>query len=251
MDALLSARGIRLIVASPPNSATIYSDKIKAWPREGTGRTEYDLSTALLSKQGISALDLRPVLREARAKGDTYLRHDTHWNAQGAIAAFNAISAKAGLVSWAIDPEKATAPESQKIGGDLANMLGISTYLSERDRALNLGPFAETEYATGNLESRVYELKPEKASGPAVLIIGDSFTAHLFPPMIAANGGRAFWIHHKLCQFDWAWLEKFKPDQVWYMPTERYMPCDLRRRPIGMPTRGATASDAPTVPARL
>ena len=42
MEALFSAKGSKLIVASPPNSATIYSDNLYGWPRPGR-QTEYDL----------------------------------------------------------------------------------------------------------------------------------------------------------------------------------------------------------------
>jgi alginate O-acetyltransferase complex protein AlgJ len=233
MEALLSARGSKLIVASPPNSATIYSDKIPGWPRSGK-HTEYDLQLSLLRSRNINAVDLRPVLREARSHGDTYLHHDSHWNAIGALAAFNAITAEAGLEGWHLDPATAIGPATSIRGGDLARMLGIADYVGEVDHPLKLGGFERVDYST---TLPVYELANRERSGPVIMVLGDSFTMADFAPMIAASGGRAIWLHHNFCGFDWQWIEKLRPDQVWYMPTERYLPCDLRKHPIGMSTR--------------
>ena len=41
--------------------------------------------------------------------------------------------------------------------------------------------------------------------------------------MILANGSRVVWEHHKFCNFDWQLLDEYRPDEVWYMPTERYL----------------------------
>ena len=97
--------------------------------------------------------------------------------------------------------------------------------------AVMLG-FQRVDYST---TPQVYELAREGRSGPVILILGDSFTVAHFAPMIAASGGRAIWVAHQHCGFEWQWIEKFQPDQVWYMPTERYFPCDLKSRPAGMP----------------
>jgi hypothetical protein len=111
---------------------------------------------------------------------------------------------------------------------------------------LNLGGFQRIDHST---TVEVYEMASRAQNGPVILILGDSFT-HPFPPMIAASGGRAIWLHHNSCGFDWHWIEKFRPDQVWYMPTERFFPCDVKNRPAGMPAAGAMANEAPKLPAR-
>ena len=66
----LAQRGIRFLVASPPNTATIYPEELPSWARNEGKTTEYDLLLAELSKRGVRAIDLRPVLRAARAEGD-------------------------------------------------------------------------------------------------------------------------------------------------------------------------------------
>jgi alginate O-acetyltransferase complex protein AlgJ len=243
IEAILTARGGKLVVASPPNSATIYFDKINGWPRESVGATEYDVQLRLLIRRNIKAVDLRPILRAERAQADTYRQHDTHWNARGALAAFNAIAAEAGFADWRIDPVKAIGPEVLVAGGDLARMLGIANYVSELDRPLKLPEFKKVDYSA---EPVVYEMTPGVHRGPTILILGDSFTVHHFAPMIAANGARAVWVHHQNCGFDWKWIEKFQPDQIWYLPTERYFACDPRRRPRGMPATAAASVGGPS-----
>ena len=32
--------------------------------------------------------------------------------------------------------------------------------------------------------------------GPTILVVGDSFTASFFPPMLAQHVGRAIWVHY-------------------------------------------------------
>ena len=67
--------------------------------------------------------------------------------------------------------------------------------------------------------------------GPTIMVIGDSFTASYFPPMLAEHVGRAIWLNHRECGFDWSWIDKLKPDEVWWTPTERFLVCDQGVRP--------------------
>jgi alginate O-acetyltransferase complex protein AlgJ len=228
---LLASRGVKLVVAPPPNSATIYHDKIEGWPRS-VNETEYDRFIALAAQEHVGVLDLRPVLREARREGDTYLRHDTHWNAWGAVAAFNAIAAAGGLADWRLRREEVIGPETVLQGGELARMLGIADAVEETERPLRLaGDFERTQISDS---PAVVEVAPKAARGATILILGDSFSERLFP-LIAANGGRAIWTHHVWCGFDWRLVERYRPDQVWYLPTERYIPCDPSKTPKNLP----------------
>jgi hypothetical protein len=44
------------------------------------------------------------------------------------------------------------------------------------------------------------------------------------------------WQHHKRCGFDWKLIDRFQPDEVWWMPTERYLLCNPDVRPDGFPS---------------
>ena len=69
--------------------------------------------------------------------------------------------------------------------------------------------------------------------GPTIMVIGDSFTAGHFPAMLSQHVGRAIWINHHRCDFNWKWIDIFHPDEVWWAPTERFLLCDPGARPIG------------------
>ena len=56
--------------------------------------------------------------------------------------------------------------------------------------------------------------------GPTIMVIGDSFTSGYFPLFLSQHVGRAAWFHHEYCSFDWAWIDKMRPDEVWWMPVE-------------------------------
>ena len=127
----LRQRGIRFLVASPPNAATIYQDDLPGWARSQGRTTEYDLFIADLAARGIKAVDLRPILWAARTKGPAYFLHDTHWTARAAIAGFNAIAEAEGHREWRIDADAALTPVIQRQGGDLARMIGVENDVAE------------------------------------------------------------------------------------------------------------------------
>ena len=75
--------------------------------------------------------------------------------------------------------------------------------------------------------------------GPTILILGNSFTQTDFPPMLSQHAGRAVWLHYRHCAFDWKLIEKFRPDEVWWMPTERGLYCEPGARPLNFASQNA------------
>ena len=230
----LRQRGIRFLVASPPNAATIYQDDLPGWARSQGRTTEYDLFIADLAARGIKAVDLRPILWTLRTKGPAYFLHDTHWTARAAIAGFNAIAEAEGHREWRIDADAALTPVIQRQGGDLARMIGVENDVAEPVQELTFPPVSKVEL-TGP-PSATYVATTDKP-GETILIIGDSFTVGYFAPMVLSRIGRIVWQHHKFCGFDWKLIDRFRPDEVWWMPTERYLLCGPNVRPDGFPAR--------------
>jgi alginate O-acetyltransferase complex protein AlgJ len=70
--------------------------------------------------------------------------------------------------------------------------------------------------------------------GPTIMVIGDSFTTDLFTIMLVQHVGRAIWINHQRCGFDWKWIDAYHPDEVWWMPTERFLNCKPGLWPTGL-----------------
>jgi alginate O-acetyltransferase complex protein AlgJ len=227
MNAALKARGIRFLVAMPPNAPTIYQDDLPRWAQNRGRRTEYDLMLDELAAKGVKTIDLRPAEREARSQGSAFYMHDTHWTARGALAAFNAIVAADGHPDWRLDPATALSKPSPHEGGDLGRMLGVDG-LTETVEDL-AAPASNKELLTANPFSD-YVSTSDKP-GPTIMVIGDSFTGGLFDRLMLAHAGRFVWLEHHRCAFDWKAIDRFHPDEVWWMPTERFLLCDPGAEP--------------------
>ena len=76
MNAALKARGVKFLVAVPPNAATIYADDLPNWAQNGGRRTEYDVLLDGLAAHGVRAVDLRPAVEAARSGGPVFYMHD-------------------------------------------------------------------------------------------------------------------------------------------------------------------------------
>jgi alginate O-acetyltransferase complex protein AlgJ len=239
MSSELMSRGVKFLVAMPPNSSTVYQDDLPFWAQNRGRTTEYDLTLRELADRGVKAIDLRSAVVAARAKGNVYLMHDTHWTERGALAAFNAIVEADGHPDWRLAPELALAPATTRKGGDLSRMLGLEDGVRENVEELRLPEKAKpkilSEGATPDLILALGE------PGPTILILGDSFTQADFPQMLSQHVGRVVWLHYRHCAFDWRLIEKFRPDEVWWTPTERGLYCEPGARPLDFPAQNAAS----------
>ena len=230
MNGDLERRGIRFLVASPPNAATVYQEDLPDWARKAGKSTEYDLFVDGLAAKGVKIVDLRPVMAAARAEGPIYYRHDSHWTPRGALAAFNSIVEADGHPDWMLDQASVLAPLSVRIGGDLARMLGVQDSVTEAVEELKL-PVGEKQPLTAIPWEDYVESSGKP--GPTVMIIGDSFTTIEFALMLLQHVGRVVWIDHQHCRFDRKVIDRFHPDEVWWMPNERFLICDPGAELVG------------------
>ncbi len=227
MNAALASRGIKFLVAVPPNAATIYQDDLPRWAQRRGRRTEYDLLLKELAAKGVRAIDLRPAVAAARARGPVFYMHDTHWTARGALAAFNAIVEADGRPGWRLDPKSVLSQPRSRDGGDLARMLGAEG-LKETVEDFTL-PAARTQLLTANPFSDYVAKSGEP--GPTIMVLGNSFTGGYFDRMLLPHAGRVIWLEHRKCEFDWKAIDRFHPDEVWWMPNERFLICDPGAEP--------------------
>ena len=239
MNEDLRARGIRFLVAPPPSASSVYQDDLPLRAQNPGRPTEYDRLLANLAVKGVPAVDLRPAVKAARAGGSVYYMHDTHWTFRGALAAFNAIAEADSHKDWQIDPSSALGPPVVRKGGDMAQILGLSDKVSESTQKLKL------PYGTRTLLPDDDYIETFDKPGPRILIFGDSLTLDYFSPLLLQHAGSVVWIHHRYCGFDWRVIEKFRPDEVWWMPGERVFLCQAW--PTGFPDarQGAGEEEAP------
>ena len=227
----LARRGIKFLVAIPPNASTIYPDDLPVWARSGGRKTEYDLLLEDLAEHSVKTVDLRPLMTAAQSQGPAYYLHDTHWTPRGALVAFNAIVDADMHRDWRLDARSVLGPLATREGGDLASQLGVQDDVNERSEPFTLPLDGKTKLLSepGTMPDRVVtSSKP----GLTIMVIGNSFTTHYFPQMLLQHVGRVIWLHHKSCGFAWKWIDIFHPNEVWWMPTERSLNCDPGVRPI-------------------
>ena len=143
---------------------------------------------------------------------------------------FNAIAEADSHPDWRLDPATSIGPPVARKGGDLARVLGVQDEVSETAAELALPPEGKAEdLSDGPMADHVLT---SDRPGPTIMVIGDSFTASYFPLMLMQHVGRAIWLNHRQCGFDWKWIDKFRPDEVWWVPTERFLICDESVRPL-------------------
>ena len=240
MAVRLRREGMKFLAAIPPNASTIYQEDLPDWAQKGDRRTEYDLFLRGLAERAVDIVDLRAPVAAVRSEGEAYYRHDTHWTWRAAIAAFDAIVKADGHPDWRLDPSVALGPPAPREDPDLVRMSGVDDGRIDREPTLNLP-------TPGRVETLSEGPPPDIAlltgrPGPTVMVIGDSFTKDYFPPMLAPRAGTVVWLHYHQCGFDWKWIERFRPDEVWWMPTERALLCDRGALPIGFPAQNAAAN---------
>jgi alginate O-acetyltransferase complex protein AlgJ len=226
----LDKRGIGFLVTVPPSTSSIYQDDLPIWAQSRGKKTEYDLLLQDLAARGVKTVDLRPALKAAASEGKAYLLHDSHWTPRGAIAGFNTVAEADSHPDWRINPAIALGPPEEHKGGDLARLLGEQDDVTETAQ-----PFALP--STGKDEALSQDVMPDHVittsePGPAIMVIGDSFTSSYFTIMLAQHVGRAIWIHHHYCGFDWKLIDRLKPNEVWWAPTERALVCEPGHRPL-------------------
>lgn len=233
MQRVLAEQGTKLFVTSPPSSSTMEQPDLPAWAQTQGRTTEYDHFLNLLDARGIPALDLRPVLAAAAKTGKTYFRHDTHWTPYGAVVAYNAVVAADGHPGWRVPLSVVKPASGLRVGGDLGRLLGINSLLLESYQYIDLPPPARQQVLQGGSFPAFVDttLHP----GPTIMVIGDSFTDSWFIEPLLLHAGRVVFSHAALCGFNWAWITRYHPAEVWYAPTERLLPCKPGTRPVGMP----------------
>ena len=232
LSAQYRVRGVRFLVAIPPNSATIERQFVPMWFKPAP-ETEYDLMMRALEQRNVPHVDLRVPLGAVNERQPVYLRTDTHWNKLGALLAYNEAAAALGKPDWIIEPNRVFHGFEPAEGGDLARMLGAPDRIRDEEARIDLTPYRPVALTTRALDTRKAEtggnVTETGRAGPSVVVLGDSFTEHAWRDYFGLHAGRFAWIHHELCDFVPAVVEAQKPDIVILAPTERVMFCWNRK----------------------
>lgn len=252
MQQALAPAGTQVIVALPPNAQSVEVEALPRWTSSLTyPTTEYDLALGALRAEGVSTVDLRQVLRATPAP--RYLETDTHWNRRSAVIAFNAVVAAAGHPDWQVDLKAAVGSPVPFPGGDLRAAMRMPPDIkAENFRILIDGRAPPRRDDPALVHHNVHPAfrsyaRDYGASGPRVLILGDSFTADVWDRLFQnARVSVVGWMHasHTVsgaCDFNFEDVRRFKPDILVYARTERFFVCPLTAWPVGLPRPDAGA----------
>lgn len=246
MQRVLAPAGTRIVVTIPPNAQSVELTALPAWTDLlRYPRTEYDLALDGLRAEGVTAVDLRAVLRASPAP--RYMLTDTHWNSRSSVLAFNAVMAAAGHPDWQVDPAQVVGPLEPTPRGDLLRNMRMPPEVKEENFRLNVpdragkprpDPALQHHNEHPAFKAVAWDYAPK---GARVLIMGDSFTVGLWPRLfVNADVSVVAWMHASLrvtgeCDFNFDDVKRFAPDLLIMARTERFFPCFGDDWPRGLP----------------
>ena len=220
----LASLGIAYLVVAVPEKFTIYPEQLPAWVSAAPGPTPYDRVRDAIARDGrVPFVDLRPALREAKARERVYFKTDSHWNFNGATVGYGEIMR---AVQQSLPPDKraeivpasrpAYVPGVDYYSGDLVQMLGLPSRVREDDVA-PLGKILGD--AAGRCARRLdkdefpgFEFYACNKPGlPRAVILRDSMAIPLIP-LLSENFSRVVYVSAR--KLDRALIERERPDIV-------------------------------------
>ncbi|EFL51333.1 conserved hypothetical protein [Solidesulfovibrio fructosivorans JJ]] len=234
----LAARGIKYLVIVAPNKNTVYPEKLPDALRPVFQDTHLDRFVAYVkARTKVDIVNVTQALMEAKKKEQVFYSTDSHWNANGAFAAYEAIVPHLVKDFPAITPltrSQFSVERFNWLPGDLANMMGLGGHLKE-DRIMFVNKdWYKARGATydGPMPAPYFETPQYSYTGdpklPNALVFHDSFWWELLPFMAESfDKGLYVWLkpqtETEFRYFDTALIEKEKPDLVIDEYTERYI----------------------------
>jgi alginate O-acetyltransferase complex protein AlgJ len=220
----LAERGIGYVVVIVPEKFTIYPEFLPAWVTKSPAPSPYDRVAAAMRADGrVAFIDLRPALREAKARDRVYFKTDSHWNYNGAMVGYEEIMHD---VQRLLPPGRlpAIAPPQRPVyvpgvdfySGDLIGMLGLPARIREDDVAPLGKILGDTKSRCGRRidddKSPGFEFYVCDRPGlPRAVVYRDSMAISLIP-MLAENFSRVVFVASR--RLDRALIEREKPDIV-------------------------------------
>jgi hypothetical protein len=207
----LRARGAAYVFTIAPDKHVIYPEHMPASLHPVGSSRRMDQVLDAVAESGV-ALDVRPAVEAAKSRERVYHLTDSHWNARGALVAYQSIVAAVRAQDLAVPPawQRSDFEEVEReIGGlDLARMMGLHRTLQEVDLALvpkrrRLAKVVDPPGGDVSAElGRIVTTIPGSHL-PRAVIYRDSFATALVP-FLAEHFSRAVFL----------WQKDFIPEQV-------------------------------------
>ncbi len=171
----LAEQDVGLVVALVPAKARIYPDRLGRYRFPDYAVPRYDEFRSRLVERGVPVPDLAAALSAVRPDADGFLRTDTHWTPEGALAAARALREDVVTALEASQAERRAfvrePGDTVRHEGDLLTFIPLGPFMNR------FGPEPDTtvEYTTSAREEREVGLFDE-ISIP-ITLVGTSYSA--------------------------------------------------------------------------
>lgn len=236
----LGERGIGFAFVVAPAKWSVYPEKLPDW----ASRTATHPFDRLFAARPVTAMpDLRPALRDARARGDTFAPMNSHWTEFGGWIAWQQIAgelerAMPAQGPYVVPPLRGTRIENSN--NEFAGLLSLplASPWTRIELASSLPDYVivnadgSGQQVGGELATDLLDLPRQtvtaKAANPRrVLWLRDS-SGNSLSPFIQSNFGAILQVDHALAFPDKsadlkALVERYQPDLVIWVIAERYL----------------------------
>lgn len=181
----LATQGIRFVFVVAPDKSEIYPEHLPDGVPAAPFTALDQLAAALKTQTKFDFVDLRPLLKTAKARDQIYYRTDSHWNTLGAYLALAEVL-KGRLPAGVSLPAFSDYRRDPKpFAGDLVQLLGLSCCISEPSGEL-IRSFPDPVKDSGfkmkdGQESRWVDTTHKEL--PAIFVYGDSFSDAWLAPL--------------------------------------------------------------------
>ena len=222
--------GARYLVVIAPNKQSVYPELVPAqYGPHAPGLTKAFLERARFYP-GVEIVDLEPALRRHR-DAQLYFRGDSHWNAQGAFYAAQAITdrLRQSFPTVGVLREEDYTRQTRPIeSGDLVRMLALDVKVSDRDfQYLRRTPVARNIRDDTNGLHRIW-VQPDHQQLPKAVLFGDWYGGALAPFLADAFSHLHYYRSLRGLSSDGMpdlnIVRNEKPDVVILVAVERYLP---------------------------
>ena len=174
----LASKGIRFVFVVAPDKSEIYPEHLPDGVPAAPFTALDQLTAALEAQSRFDVIDLRPLLKAAKAKDQIYYKTDSHWNSLGAYLALATVLqgrlpqgvSLPAFADYRLDPKP--------FAGDLVQLLGLDCCISE-PRGELIRSFPDPIKDSG------FKMRDGQEIGwidtthkdlPAIFVYGDSFS---------------------------------------------------------------------------
>ena len=179
INSWLNSRDMKLLLLIAPNKTTIYHEFMPDRFTRAPGPSHLDQLVKAIRPSGLTVIDPRSALWEAKGEQQLFYRHDHHWNDAAAYLTYRKIMDR--LIRWF--PQLQALPESsfaikKKVTArkDLAEMLGLANRFMETEEGYVYSPDNKRTHPIGRASER-----KNSNTLRGCYVLGDSFAEALLP----------------------------------------------------------------------